>query len=884
MRRHRTATALLLAAAVLSCLFVEPVSAQRRRGPRSLRNAGEVQAAFRDKVAAAAKSTVRILVDGVPAAMGCVVRDDGLIVTKASLIGDGQLFVKAADGEAIPADRMGVAEEFDLLMLKPRSGHFQPVRFAETAPPVGKLIAVPQPDGDILAVGMVTLETGRATLRRRGPEPPEPSAFMGVRVRPRNEGGLLIFEPVDEKSPAGKAGLTEGDTLRSIDNTPVNQVEELLRVLARHKPGDQLSMTIERDGVEKTGEITLGTRDAANRRRNPIDQWGGGNFSKQRYNFPEVVTHDAYIQPLDCGGPVVTSDGDVIGINIARALRVATYAVPGSRITELVAKVSRSPAPVKTAQPPQPKKAEGASADDNPDEKAAEPAPEPIRAAGIDGSLLLYTDPVGDAALDRFLELAKQDRSRIVVIDNAADPTILRLQTAWDALHGETFHRIAIRTEAEANDAARLLPLADATGLWITPGTAAEWLQPPTALAAAVSALQARSGIVAGPAALLAEKYAGRKVEPGSGLLPGSLVSSQDTADQAVRKTLAANPLLVHYHLPESTALVVRGRYLFAVDGRVDVSFADSATWPAQDTVIEGRQLADLTALRRIASRRRGPVFPPKKPAPPVVESGTLMIVGGGGLPQGLMERFLKEAGGDQAVIAVIPISMPESQLPPRDRMAQMLRRMGAKEVHVLKQRTPQESDSAEVLDILSRTTGIWFGGGRQWRFIDAYEGTQAAQLMHDVLRRGGVIAGSSAGASIQGDYMARGNPLGPASIMADGYETGLQFLPGVAIDQHFTQRNRLRDLASLVDRYPQLLGIGIDETTAIIVQKNIADVVGRNRVCFYDRRKPVPVDGPDYEAVYNGGRYDLVSRTVKDPGETPTAEESPGPDGGENR
>ena len=125
------------------------------------------------------------------------------------------------------------------------------------------------------------------------------------------------------------------------------------------------------------------------------------------------------------------------------------------------------------------------------------------------------------------------------------------------------------------------------------------------------------------------------------------------------------------------------------------------------------------------------------------------------------------------------------------------------------------------------------------------------------------MIGGSSAGASIQGDYMARGNPLGPRDIMADGYESGLRFLKGVAIDQHFTQRNRLPDMSSLMKTYPQLLGIGIDETTAIIVKKNIAEVVGRNRVCFYDRRKPVSKDGPDFEPVKAGGKYDLVARKI---------------------
>ncbi|MFP6668247.1 MAG: Type 1 glutamine amidotransferase-like domain-containing protein, partial [Pirellulales bacterium] len=129
------------------------------------------------------------------------------------------------------------------------------------------------------------------------------------------------------------------------------------------------------------------------------------------------------------------------------------------------------------------------------------------------------------------------------------------------------------------------------------------------------------------------------------------------------------------------------------------------------------------------------------------------------------------------------------------------------------------------------------------------------------------VIAGSSAGASIQAEYMARGDPLGNLNIMAEGYERGLGFLKGVAIDQHFTQRGRQRDMTELVDAYPQLLGIGLDETTAIVVQKQIAKIVGKNDVCFYDRNKPLQKGQPDFEIVRDGGSYDLVKRKILDPG-----------------
>jgi len=139
--------------------------------------------------------------------------------------------------------------------------------------------------------------------------------------------------------------------------------------------------------------------------------------------------------------------------------------------------------------------------------------------------------------------------------------------------------------------------------------------------------------------------------------------------------------------------------------------------------------------------------------------------------------------------------------------------------------------------------------------------------LIRDVLRRGGVIGGSSAGASIQADYLVRGSPLGNTEMMCEGYERGLGFLPGVAVDQHFTRRNRFADMTALMKTYPQLLGIGIDESTALVVHGHVGNVLGSGKVHFYDRNKSVPQGGPDYETVPAGGRYDLKARKVL-PGE----------------
>src|SRR5262249_3042686 len=188
----------------------------------------------------------------------------------------------------------------------------------------------------------------------------------------------------------------------------------------------------------------------------------------------------------------------------------------------------------------------------------------------------------------------------------------------------------------------------------------------------------------------------------------------------------------------------------------------------------------------------------------------------------------------------------------------------GAKNVKVLSVRGASEVDAPEFLDVLKEARGVWFSGGRQWRFVDAYEGTNAIAAFHDVLRRGGLIGSSSPRATIQGEILVRGTPLGNEEMMAPGYERGFDFLPGTAIDQHFAQRNRFHDMSGVVAAHPQLLGIGLDESTALIIRGNVAEVVGEHKVHFFDRSRPVPDGEPGYVSVPAGGKYDLKARRVE--------------------
>ena len=137
----------------------------------------------------------------------------------------------------------------------------------------------------------------------------------------------------------------------------------------------------------------------------------------------------------------------------------------------------------------------------------------------------------------------------------------------------------------------------------------------------------------------------------------------------------------------------------------------------------------------------------------------------------------------------------------------------------------------------------MWFGGGRQWRLCDAYDGSPAVAAFHGVLERGGVVGGSSAGATIQGDHLVRGNPLGNTDMWCEGYDRGFGFLRGVAIDQHFLVRRRMGDLTALVERFPQVVGIGIDEGTAAVVTGDQLEVLGDSKVVLLARRPGQPLE-----------------------------------------
>jgi cyanophycinase len=249
---------------------------------------------------------------------------------------------------------------------------------------------------------------------------------------------------------------------------------------------------------------------------------------------------------------------------------------------------------------------------------------------------------------------------------------------------------------------------------------------------------------------------------------------------------------------------------------------------------------------------------------------GALILAGGGELDEAIFQRFVEMAGGPQARLVVIPTAGRDERYPPDWQNAvRPFLKAGARSVRVLHTRDPAVADREDFLAPLREATGVWITGGRAWRLVDAYQGTRVVDELHLLVARGGVVGGTSAGASILASYLVRGAPEGNDIVMAPGYETGFGLLEGAAVDQHVQARRREGDLLEVLRHHPDLLGIGLDEGAAIVVRGDGAQVIGHGRVGFYDPTDPARL----YSWLEPGEWFDLGrrSRAAEQPPAGPT-------------
>jgi len=305
---------------------------------------------------------------------------------------------------------------------------------------------------------------------------------------------------------------------------------------------------------------------------------------------------------------------------------------------------------------------------------------------------------------------------------------------------------------------------------------------------------------------------------------------------------------------------------------RISTDSPTSTPGPVSTTTRAAVRSSRPFAVVALAASCLAPVTPLRsagqalETAPPQVgpENGSLVVVGGAMRSAEIYERFIELAGGPDAPIVLVPTAGGAQEYDDFFPGMADWREHGARNLTLLHTTEPDVADTEAFVEPLKTAAGVFFFGGRQWRLVDAYGGTRTEAALREVLERGGVIGGSSAGASIQGSFLVRGDTRTNTIMMGD-HQRGFGYLRNVGIDQHVLRRNRHFDMIEVVEAHPELLGIGLDEDTAIVVQGDRFEVIGRSYAIIYDHGTTTD-GGGEFYFLAPGDRYDLATREATRP------------------
>jgi cyanophycinase len=257
--------------------------------------------------------------------------------------------------------------------------------------------------------------------------------------------------------------------------------------------------------------------------------------------------------------------------------------------------------------------------------------------------------------------------------------------------------------------------------------------------------------------------------------------------------------------------------------------------------------------------------------------SGQLVIIGGAEDKEGdckILREFVRRAGGVNARIVVMTVA---TELPREvgENYIRVFERLGVEDVRIVDTVEREDASSATYLEAIEKATGVFFTGGNQARITSILKDTEIDRLLHKRLSEGIVIGGTSAGAAMMPDVMiVEGDSETNPRLEIVEMEPGMAFLPGVVIDQHFLQRGRIGRLLSAVSQQPVVLGFGIDENTAIVVNNNQFEVIGEGVVTVVDvseithtnlgqilKDEDLAICGAKLHILPHGYRFDLKKR-----------------------
>jgi serine protease Do len=290
----------------------------------------DLRSAFRDVIADARQCVIQVLVDDQKVVLGTVVAADGWIVTKGSEIHE-PVRCRLPDGRELSAVNAGYDRETDLMLLKVSATDLPVVRWSTaTDPAVGQWLATVSQDPRPVAVGIISVPRRHSVEERI-------SGVLGIVLESGN--GTARIADIIADSAAAAADLQAGDVILRIADRVVEGSEAVKRMIKEYDPGTTLQIAIRRGNTELELTATLTHPFGRFLTRIAEQNQMGGELSGRRTGFPAVLQHDTVLSPGQCGGPVVDLDGDAVGINIARAGRTESYALPADVVTATLEKL-----------------------------------------------------------------------------------------------------------------------------------------------------------------------------------------------------------------------------------------------------------------------------------------------------------------------------------------------------------------------------------------------------------------------------------------------------------------------------------------------------------------------------------------------------------------
>ncbi len=249
---------------------------------------------------------------------------------------------------------------------------------------------------------------------------------------------------------------------------------------------------------------------------------------------------------------------------------------------------------------------------------------------------------------------------------------------------------------------------------------------------------------------------------------------------------------------------------------------------------------------------------------------GKLIIIGGGSIPDSLFEFFAADCGGKNQPVVYIPTATNDEEFIQKGEHLIKFTSRGYTNLSTIHTRNKKEADDPKNIALMRNAKGLFFGGGDQQLIADAYAGTKLYDEFIALLNRGGVIMGTSAGATIMGSLMVGGDARDDISKKYN-FNPAFSFMTNTALDQHVLARNRQFDLISVIENYPGTLGIGMDESTAIIVEAGQFKVWGKSYAMLYDpmdwaaqKNKWGRVLKP-FKMMASGSSFNFVTREIID-------------------